>query len=1264
MSQVKRIYVEKKEGFDIEAQGLYHDLTETIKPKGLKSVRIINRYDVEGIDKETYKKAKYSVFAEPNVDIAYDEHIDLPEDCRYFAMAYLPGQYDQRADSAAQCVQIISKKDKPVVRSAKLIVLIGNISDEEFEGIKHYCINPVDSHEAELEKSQSLALELESPSEVSVIHGFTLMDESQLEKMSEKMQLAMSKEDLKFIRNFFKNDEKRDPTIAEIRVLDTYWSDHCRHTTFLTEITEVKFEEGQYKKILENTYSDYITIRKEMYKDKRKPMSLMDMAVIGMKHLKMKGKLDDLDESEEINACSIRVKADVSGKEEDWLVMFKNETHNHPTEIEPFGGAATCLGGAIRDPLSGRSYVYQAMRVTGSGDPRAKIENTLPGKLPQKKITIEAAQGYSSYGNQIGLSTGQVSEIYDEGFVAKRMEVGAVIGAAPRENVIRKKPEKGDHIVLVGGRTGRDGCGGATGSSKEHTEESISACGAEVQKGNPPTERNIQRLFRRKEVSTLIKRCNDFGAGGVSVAIGELADSIEVDLDLVPKKYEGLDGTELAISESQERMAVVVSEKDVLQFIKYADEENLEAVSVARVTDDGRFKMKWKNKYILDLKRDFLDTNGVSQKTKATVTMPLDDENYFNKHKKRPGKVKDLWLEEVRDLNIASQKGLVDRFDSTIGAKTVLMPLGGKYQLTPAEGMAAKLPVLEADTETATLMTYGYDPKISKWSPYHGALYAVIDSAAKITAMGGDYSECRLSFQEYFEKLGNDFTKWGKPFAALLGAFKAQEELQIPAIGGKDSMSGTFMDLNVPPTLISFAVSTASVENIISPEYKKENSRIVYVYCGRDESEVIDFETFRINMQRIHQLIKEGKVLSAKTVGYGGIAAAITKMCMGNMIGVQIEGLLKEEIFEPAYGSMLLEIQENENILEMFKNIDHRVIGRTVSEKTISVAGEKMELDLLYRKWAAPLEQIFPTRDSDLAASGLEGQETEKEKIEDKIYNNRNHRKAKTHFSKPKVLIPFFPGTNCEVDSRLAFEKAGADAKTLMFRNLTPNAIEESIEALVKSIKSSQIIMIPGGFSGGDEPEGAAKFITSVFRNSSVSDAVMELINNRDGLILGICNGFQALIKLGLVPYGEIRDIGEDDPTLTYNRIGRHASCLVRTKITSVKSPWFNNANPGDVHTIPISHGEGRFISTYELLKEMDSNGQIATKYVDFNEKPTMDIRFNPNGSVGAVEGITSPDGRILGKMAHSERIGRYLYKNIEGNMDQKIFEAGVNYYK
>lgn len=1252
MNKVRRIYVEKKKGFDIESQKLYMDLMQTMKVDGLNNVKIINRYDVEGIDDVTYDKARTTIFSEPTVDHVYDNQVDLPEQSRYFAVEYLPGQYDQRADSAAQCIQILSQKEKPVVKSAKLIVLEGKISNQDFENIKKYCINPVDSHEAILEMPENLTVEMPIPPDVKSIEGFTTMSASNLQELRNELRLAMSFEDIEFVQNHFKNNEHRNPTLTELKVLDTYWSDHCRHTTFLTEITEVKLDSGHYKKIIEDAYTDYLDIRKEIYTEKIKPVSLMDMAVAGMKYLKQKGKLNDLDESEEINACSIKVNAKIDGQEEEWLVMFKNETHNHPTEIEPFGGAATCLGGAIRDPLSGRSYVYQAMRVTGSGDPRQSLEDTLPGKLPQKKITTEAAHGYSSYGNQIGLATGQVAEVYDEGFVAKRMEVGAVIAAAPSKNVIRKRPEEGDYVILVGGRTGRDGCGGATGSSKEHTEESILECGAEVQKGNPPTERNIQRLFRREEVATLIKRCNDFGAGGVSVAIGELADSLEVNLDLVPKKYDGLDGTELAISESQERMAVVVAKSDVEAFIQYADEENLEAVSVARINNDGRFRMMWRGQCILDLERAFLDTNGVQQKRDIKVQMPKEEDNFFKNASNLSGTVKDNWMNNLGDLNIASQKGLVERFDSTIGKSSVLMPLGGKYQLTPTEGMAAKLPVQNKETDTTTLMSFGYHPKLSKWSPFHGGFYAVIESVTKIVAMGSDYSKARLSFQEYFEKLGEDSYKWGKPFVALLGALKAQKELGTPAIGGKDSMSGTFMDLDVPPTLISFAVGTTDVHHVLSPEFKKEDSMLVWVYCSRDENEMINLEQYKQQMNDIYQLIKQGKVLSAKTIGYGGIAAAVSKMAVGNMIGAHIDGLLKQELFDPAFGSIVLEISKEENILHSFKNLEYKIIGKTIPEKAIRVAGEKLTLEDIVNEWTKPLENIFPTQDE------ITGN------VDIKPYSQRGVVKSKLNITKPRVIIPAFPGTNCEGDSKSAFDKAGAEAKIQIFRNLTPNALKESIDELVENIKASQIIMIPGGFSGGDEPDGSAKFITSVFRNPKVTEAVMDLMENRDGLMLGICNGFQALIKLGLVPYGEIRELTDNDPTLTYNRIGRHASNLVTTKIVSVKSPWFNQVEVGDIHTIPISHGEGRFIIKEDLMKQLIENGQIATQYVDHNGQATYDIRFNPNGSNGAIEGITSLDGRILGKMGHSERIGKHLYKNVQGNIDQKIFESGVNYYK
>ena len=1250
MGNVRQMFVEKKETFDIEAKGLLADLKESFGLSKLNNVRILNRYQIEGIEEEIFNQSKGTIFAEPTVDFIYEDKIIIPAKNKYFLVEYLPGQYDQRADSAAQCVQIISKKEKPIIKSAKLIIIEGEITDAEFMKIKDYCINPVDSQETTLDVPEYLDIDTEVPADVQVINNFIQMTADQLSGFRNEMGFAMSEDDIVSIQGYFKNEEKRNPTITELKVLDTYWSDHCRHTTFMTEITDVEFGEGKYKEEIESSYKTYINMREHI--GSKKDVSLMDIAIIAVKYLKAEGKLKDLDESDEINACSINIEAEIDGEKQDWLLMFKNETHNHPTEIEPFGGAATCLGGAIRDPLSGRSYVYQAMRVTGSGDPRAKIEDTIPGKLPQKKITTGAAHGYSSYGNQIGLATGQVSEVYDEGFVAKRMEVGAVVGAAPKVNVKRIAPVEGDSIILVGGKTGRDGCGGATGSSKEHTEDSLLSCGAEVQKGNPPTERNVQRLFRRAEVAQLIKKCNDFGAGGVSVAIGELADSLEVNLDLVHKKYDGLDGTELAISESQERMAVVVDSKDVDAFIKYADEENLEAVNVAKVTDTGRFKMMWRGKAVLDLSRDFIETNGVKQKTKVKMIMPKEEENYFVKESNKEGKVKDIWFDTLKNINNVSQKGLIERFDSTIGAGTVLMPLGGIHQLTPAEGMAAKLPILSGETNTTSLMTYGYNPKIANWSAYHSALYAVVDSVAKIVAMGGDFSTIRLSFQEYFEKLGNEAEKWGKPFVALLGALKVQKELGIAAIGGKDSMSGTFNEINVPPTLISFAVDTVNAEQVMSPEFKKTDSNIVMVYTNRDENEVIDFEQFKENMEVITRLIKDKKILGVKTIGHGGIMSAVSKMAFGNMIGAKVEGLLKAEMLEPAYGSFILEIDSSENLLEMLGKLEFKVIGKTLDQAIIDVSAEKISLEEIKNEWEKGLEKVFHTKDT------LEGK-PKKESFTIKV-----NEKGIKSFVKPKIFIPAFPGTNCEMDSKRAFDKAGGDSKIQIFRNLTPDALNDSIDEMVKNIKESQIIMIPGGFSGGDEPDGSAKFITSVFRNPEVSEAVMSHIKDNDGLILGICNGFQALIKLGLVTYGEIRQASEDDPTLTFNRIGRHVSTLVKTRIASVKSPWFNNVEVDDVHTIPVSHGEGRFIANDAMYKSLSENGQIATQYVDLNNDPTYDIRYNPNGSIGAVEGITSIDGRILGKMGHSERIGDNLYKNVVGNYDQQIFEAGVNYFK
>lgn len=1261
---VRRIYVEKQRGFDIEAQGLYEDLRENLNLEGLESVRVINRYDVEGMDEASYQAAKYTVFAEPAIDSAFDEQIAIEAGSRFFAVEFLPGQYDQRADSAAQCLKLLNVNTEAVVQFARLIVLSGNLTDDGFSSVKEYCINPVDSHEAALNKPEKLELLTSSPGKVKVIDGFNEMSDEEIAEYRKEHGFAMSSEDLTFVRDYFRSEEGRNPTVTEVKVIDTYWSDHCRHTTFLTKIKDVSFGQDAYAKVVEKAFQEYLDIRKAVYGEnaKGRDMSLMDMAVIGAKYIKIKGLAPDLDESDEINACSIKVKADIDGREEDWLVMFKNETHNHPTEIEPFGGAATCLGGAIRDPLSGRVYVYQAMRVTGSGDPRTRLSDTLPGKLPQRIITKGAARGYSSYGNQIGLATGQVTEIYHDGYMAKRMEIGAVIGAAPASHVYREKPASGDCIVLIGGRTGRDGCGGATGSSKGHTLESILTCGAEVQKGNPPVERNIQRLYRREEAARLIKRCNDFGAGGVSVAIGELAEGIDVNLDLVPKKYDGLDGTELAISESQERMAAVIAEKDIKEFIQYAEEENLEAVVVARVTELPRFRMFWRGDCILDLSRAFLDTNGVKQEITVSVSGDVAENDTMS----RAGDENDITTNRIAQelkasvagLNACSQKGLIEMFDSTIGTGTVLMPLGGKYQMSPAAGMAAKLPVTSGDTNTATLMTYGFDPQLSSRSPFHGAYFAVIDSVTKIAAMGGDISRVRLTFQEYFERLGDDPEKWGKPFAALLGALKAQKELKLPAIGGKDSMSGSFMDLHVPPTLVSFAVGITEASTVISTELKRTNSRIVLLSPEKDCDGLLNHETYRETMKRICKLAKEGKILSANTVGEGGIFVSLFKMAAGNKIGLSLMPLTEEELKIPDYGALLLEIDSSQKPEELFENINYRIVGTTNIEPAITVRLKdnliEFELDELIKAWTEPLESVFPTTKKSAAG----------EKAPEAIsYTKRESYRPAIKIARPRVFIPVFPGTNCEVDTKRAFEKAGAEADVMILRNLKQAELIDSIQEMVKKIKNSQMIMIPGGFSGGDEPDGSAKFITAVFRNPSVKDAVEELLQTRDGLMLGICNGFQALIKLGLVPYGRITEPEEGSPTLTYNRIGRHASCLVRTRIASVKSPWLANTEAGEIHTVPVSHGEGRFIAADGVIEKLIRNGQIATQYVDLDGKPSMETRFNPNASVLAIEGITSPDGRVFGKMAHSERIGENLYRNVPGSNDQRIFEAGTSYF-
>ncbi|MGE5558567.1 MAG: phosphoribosylformylglycinamidine synthase [Bacillota bacterium] len=1258
MSGVRRIYVEKKKGFDVEAQGLLADLRRNLRMTGLSGVRVILRYDIEGISDEEYQAARCTIFAEPPVDVVYDESVDLPADARILAVEYLPGQYDQRADSAAQCIQILARRAAPLVRTARLIVLEGRITAEDYRKIKDYCINPLEAREASLKKPLTLTESVVPPPDVEILSGFTAMNDRELRDLKAKLDLAMSDADLAFCRDYFSGAERRDPSLTEIRVLDTYWSDHCRHTTFLTVLDRVDVEQGPGTGPLRKAYGDYLAARRSVYAgdENEKDVCLMDLATIAMKEMKKKGLLDDLEVSGEINAASIVVDVDMGEGKEQWLVMFKNETHNHPTEIEPFGGAATCLGGAIRDPLSGRSYVYQAMRVTGSGDPRAEVEDTLPGKLPQRKITVAAAAGFSSYGNQVGLATGQVAEIYDEGYVAKRMEIGAVIGAAPRAGVRREKPESGDVIILLGGRTGRDGCGGATGSSKAHTEESLTACSAEVQKGNPPTERKIQRLFRNPAVSRMIKRCNDFGAGGVAVAAGELADGLEINLDLLPKKYEGLDGTELAISESQERMAVVVGKDCVDDFRRAAREENLEATPVGTVTAGPRLKMYWRGKTVVDISREFLNTNGVKNHAKVRVASPGRAGGYFAATDiGKADNLEETWLSMLGDLNVCAQKGLVERFDSTIGAGTVLMPFGGKHQLTPAECMAAKIPLLHGETDTGTLMSYGYNPLIAKWSPFHGAVYAIIEAAAKIAAAGGDFRKIRLTLQEYFERLESDPVRWGRPFAALLGAFYAQRELGIPAIGGKDSMSGTFKDMHVPPTLVAFAVAPADMRRVISPEFKQCGSLVALVRAGRDADGLPDFAQLKKNYALLHDLIVSGRISAAQSIRHGGLAAAVSKMCFGNKIGIEFTGKCTHEmLFAPDYGSIVLEIPAEVELDSLPARLPWEIIGRTCGDFTVSVNGARIDLERALEEWMKPLEGVFPTRDGSPAESvrqyGHPGPGT-------------GRVKSGIRTVTPRIFMPVFPGTNCEFDTARAFEKAGGMVDTLVFRNLTPEDIEETVSTMVKRIAGAQIIMLPGGFSAGDEPDGSGKFIATVFHNPRVREAVMKLLKERDGLILGICNGFQALIKLGLVPYGEIREMDADSPTLTFNTIGRHVSCLVRTKAVSGLSPWLAKVAVGDIRTIPVSHGEGRFVAPPGLLEKLGKNGQIATQYVDLDGNPSMDIRFNPNGSMGAVEGITSPDGRVFGKMGHSERAGRDLYKNVPGEKYQPIFEAGVEYF-
>ena len=1265
MSGIRMVFVEKKAGFNVESQILLKDFKDNLGIEALEDVRVLNKYILGDMEEEQYVRTVNTILSEAPVDRVYEENFEIGQDEIAFGVEYLPGQYDQRADSASECIMLLTEEEKIPVKSSKVIILKGNLNEEEIKEIKSYYINPVDSREVS-PLSKVLEENLEEPNEVQVLDGFLDLNEEGLKNFHREKSLAMSLEDLKLIRDYFKSED-RNPTITEIKVIDTYWSDHCRHTTFETIIKDVYIEEGKYSEPIKKAYEDYKNSRAYVYGENlnNKEVKLMDLATIAMKELRKRGKLDDLDVSEEINACSINIEIETDKGTEEYLLMFKNETHNHPTEIEPFGGAATCLGGAIRDPLSGRSYVYQAMRVTGSADPTVEICETLKGKLPQRKITLGAAHGYSSYGNQIGLATGQVSEIYHPNYAAKRMEVGAVIAATPKENVIRLEPSKGDIVILLGGRTGRDGIGGATGSSKEHTEESINQCGAEVQKGNAPTERKIQRLFRNKEVAQMIKRCNDFGAGGVSVAIGELCRGIDIDLNKVPKKYEGLDGTELAISESQERMAVVISSENADRFIKLSEDENLEATIVAEVTDTDRLRMNWKDKTIVDIKRSFLDTNGAKQeislKVKSPSVYPYEVKNFD---------VKEEWLKSLRNLNVCSQKGLIERFDSTIGGGTVLMPLGGKYQLTPAEGMAAKIPVLGGESKDASLMTYGFNPYLGVWSPFHMAFYSVIESVTKIAAMGGDYKKVRLTFQEYFEKLLRDEEKWGKPFAALLGAYKAQMDLGLPAIGGKDSMSGSFGELNVPPTLVSFAVGLEKASRIISPEFKNIGSTLVLMKGEKLEDGTLEMEGFKNNLEKLYELIGEEKVVSAYSLKFGGVSEGITKMSLGNRIGATLNNISKEELFGFNYGSLILEVKEGVNLEDEFKGTNYKVIGSTIKDGVIKCEEYDFEVSLeeLEKAYEEKLEDVFKskTEDKEECVSDLINNDKDGANILD---NGQMHIEEKlkskiTRVEKPRVVIPVFPGTNCEYDCRRAFEKEGAEVSEVIIRNLNKEALIDSINMLKKEIDKSQIIMLPGGFSAGDEPDGSAKFIATIFRNPKIKDSVMKLLNERDGLILGICNGFQALIKLGLLPYGKIIDIEEDMATLTYNNINRHMSSIVRTKITSKKSPWFNEVSLGEIHSIPISHGEGRFVAPEALIKELVENDQIATQYVDLEGNMAMNMPYNPNGSSLAIEGITSRDGRILGKMGHSERIGDNLYKNIPGEFDQKLFKSGVDYFR
>ncbi|MCQ4673047.1 phosphoribosylformylglycinamidine synthase [Lactonifactor longoviformis] len=1250
MSNVRRVYVEKKPDFAVQAKELKHEIGSYLGIKTVTGVRVLIRYDVENLSDEIFQAACRTVFSEPPVDVLFQETFGMEEKARIFSVEYLPGQFDQRADSAVQCVKFLKEDEEPIIHSATTYVIEGDITEEEFQAIKNHCINPVDSRETDLTKPETLVTKFEEPSDVIIFDGFAEMEEDNLKELYASLNLAMTFKDFQHIQNYFREVEKRDPSMTEIRVLDTYWSDHCRHTTFSTELKKVTFGEGEYKEPIVSTYKKYLADREEIFKGREdKFVCLMDLALMAMRKLKAEGKLQDQEESDEINACSIVVPVDVDGKEEEWLINFKNETHNHPTEIEPFGGAATCLGGAIRDPLSGRTYVYQAMRVTGAADPTVSVKDTLKGKLPQKKLVRGAAKGYSSYGNQIGLATGYVKEIYHPDYVAKRMEIGAVLGAAPRRAVIRENSDPGDIIILLGGRTGRDGCGGATGSSKVHTEESIETCGAEVQKGNAPTERKIQRLFRREEVSCIIKKCNDFGAGGVSVAIGELADGLQIYLDKVPKKYAGLDGTEISISESQERMAVVVDPKDVEQFLEYAREENLEAVEVAVVTESPRLVMIWRDKEIVNISRAFLDTNGAHQETEVYVDIPGKEGTIFRREE--IGDVKEKWLHTLADLNTCSQKGLVEMFDGSIGAGSVFMPYGGKYQLTETQAMVAKVPVQNGKTNTVTMMSYGFDPYLSSWSPYHGAVYAVVESVARIVAAGGDYRKIRFTFQEYFRRMTEDPSRWSQPFAALLGAYAAQMGFGLPSIGGKDSMSGTFNEIDVPPTLVSFAVNVAKQQDVITPELKTPGSRLIWVRMPKGEYDLPDYTGLMEQYQKLHEDIQAGRVLSAYALDRQGIAAAVSKMAFGNKLGVKIEHSVDQrDLFAPGFGDIICEVKEGK-VGEL--GVTYTLIGEVKDDGVFRYANVEIPVEEALRTWTGTLEKVFPSKATEDTAE-----------IENRLYDAKEIYVCRHKTAMPTVFIPVFPGTNCEYDSKKAFERAGAQVVTKVFKNLNAEDIRDSVRIFEKAINQAQIIMFPGGFSAGDEPDGSAKFFATVFQNEKIREAVMRLLNERDGLALGICNGFQALIKLGLVPYGKITGQTEDSPTLTYNTIGRHISKMVYTKVVTNKSPWLQKAELGKVYTNPASHGEGRFVAGQEWIDKLFANGQVATQYCDLNGGISMDEEWNVNGSYAAIEGITSPDGRVLGKMAHSERRDDGVAINIYGEQDIQIFESGVAYFK